>query len=61
MLRSSLCDYKDGYITASGTITVLNTGEAANPNNRKNTVIKNCAGFTDYMCEINDTKIDNAK
>ena len=61
MLRSSLCDYSDAYIIVSGTIAVLNTGEAANPNNRKNTIIKNCARFTDYICEINDTQIDNAK
>ena len=39
MLRSSLCENSDAYIIVSGTITVLNTGEAANPNNMKNTII----------------------
>ena len=28
MLRSSLCDYNDAYILASGTITVPNTAAA---------------------------------
>ena len=35
MLRSSLCDYIDVYILVSGTVTVPNKGEAANPHNRK--------------------------
>ena len=35
MLRLSLCDYSDAYILISATITVLNTGTVANPNNRK--------------------------
>ena len=29
--------------------------------NEKNTIIKNCAPFTDYMSEINNTQIVNAK
>ena len=45
MLRSSLCDYNDAYILVNETITVLKKGEAANPNNRKNIIIKNCAPF----------------
>ena len=62
MLRSSLCDYSDAYILVSGTITVPNTAAAAaNPNNRKNIVIKNCAPFTNCISEINNTQIDNAK
>ena len=44
-----------------GTVTVPNTGTAANPNNRKNTIIENCAPFTDCINEINNTRIDNAK
>ena len=35
MLSSSLCDYSDAYKLLSETITVPNTGEAANPSNRK--------------------------
>ena len=34
MLRSSLCDYSDGYILVKGNITVNNTADAgANANN----------------------------
>ena len=33
MLKSSLSNYSDAYILASGTIIVKNTGTAANPNN----------------------------
>ena len=50
MLRSSLCDYSDAYILLSATITVPNTAAA---NNRKKTIIKNCAPFTNYISEIN--------
>ena len=35
MLRSRLCDCSDIYIIVKGTITVLSTGTAAAPNNRK--------------------------
>ena len=46
MLKSSLCNYSDAYIV-KGTITILNTGRAAAPNNRnKEVVFKNCAPFT---------------
>ena len=38
MLKSSLHDYSDAYILVSGTITVLNTGTATAPNNRKNII-----------------------
>ena len=54
MLRSSLCIYSDAYILVSGNITVPNIGEAANPNNRKNIIIKNCATFTVCITEINN-------
>ena len=46
IIRSSLCDYSDAYIIVSGTVTVPNKGEAANP---KNIIIKNCAPFTDCI------------
>ena len=61
MLKSSLCDYIDAYILVSRNIIVPNTGTAANPNNRKNMLIKNCAPFTDCVIKINNTQIDNAK
>ena len=35
MLHSSLCDYIDEYIYLSGTLTIPNTGTAANPNKKK--------------------------
>ena len=60
MLRSSLCNYSDAYILVSGTITVPNTGIAANSNIRKIIAIKNYTPFTDYISEINNTQIDNA-
>ena len=34
-LRSILCGYSDAEVLVSGTITVPNTGVAANPNNGK--------------------------
>ena len=49
IIRSSLCDYSDAYILVSGTVTVPNKGEAANPKNRENIIIKNCAPFTDCI------------
>ena len=61
MLKSSLCDYSDAYTLVSGTITATNKGAAAVPNNRNNTIIKNCAPFTDCISKINYTQIDNAK
>ena len=63
MLKSSLCDYSDEYILVKGTITVNNTaaqGAAANNTNKK-VIFKNCAPFTNFISEINNTKIDNAK
>ena len=50
-------------------VTVPNTAAAvaaaaaaaANPNNRKNIIIKNCAPFTNFIREINNTQIGNAK
>ena len=63
MLRSSLGDYSDAYILVSGTMTIPNTAvaAAANPNNRKNIIIKNCNPFIDYVSEMNNTQIHNAK
>ena len=45
----------------SGTISVPNTGKTTNPNNTKNITIKNCTPFPDYISEINNRQIDNAK
>ena len=47
MLKSSLCDYSDAYMLASGTTTIENTEIVAAPNKRKKIIIKNCVPFTD--------------
>ena len=59
MLRSRWCDYNDPYTLVSVTITVPNTAAAAE--NRKNIITKNCPPFTNFISEINNTQIDNAK
>ena len=58
MLKSSLCGYSDAYILVKGTISFV--GQAGdNPNNNnKKVVSKNCAPFTDFISEINNTQID---
>ena len=63
MLKSSLCDYKDAYIPVKGTITVNSTAAADTDvnNTNKNVIFKNCAPFTNFIGEINNTKVDNAK
>ena len=38
MLKSSLCDYSDGYILVSGTITIASE-EGGNPNNNDKEVV----------------------
>ena len=59
MLRSRWCDYNDPYTLVSVTITVPNTAAAAE--NRKNIITKNCPPFTNFISEINNTQIDDAK
>ena len=62
ILRSSLCDYTNAFILVCVTITVPNTAAAdAGTNNRKNIIINNYAPFTNCICKINNTQIDNAK
>ena len=57
-----MCDYSDPYVVVSTTIKVPNTAaEEAAANNRKNTIIKDWTPFTNWISEINNTKIDNAK
>ena len=65
MLRSSLCDYSNSYILASGSITI--TGAGADDavkwldKNNKRVIFKDCAPLTDCISEIKNTQIDNAK
>ena len=63
MLKSSLCDYSDAYILVKGTITTNSTAAAdADENNANEKVkFKNCAPFTNYISEINNTQAGNAK
>ena len=57
MLRSSLCDYSDGYILVKGNISVNNTAD----NTNKEIILKYCAPFTNCISKINITQIDNAE
>ena len=63
MLRSTLCNFSDVYITVKGNITVNNTAAAdADANNtNKKVIVKNCAPFTNCISKINNTQIDNAE
>ena len=63
MLKSSLCDHSDAYIHVRGTMTVNNTAAAdtdANNTNKK-VIFKNCAPFTNYISQINNIDLENAK
>ena len=54
---SNLCDYSDPWILLKGTIRVPNTvAAAAGVNNiNEKAMFKNCAPFTDWITEINNT------
>ena len=59
MLKLSLCDYSDAYILVEGIMSVANYAAAvavAN-NNDKQAASKNCAPFTDFISEINNTQV----
>ena len=63
MLKSSLTDHSDAYILVKGNITVNNTSAAdsdANNTNKK-VIFKCCAPFTNFISEIINTEVDNAK
>ena len=59
MLKSSLCDYSDAYILATGTGDDAAARQADERN--KGVIFKNCAPFINWKSEINNTEIDNAK
>ena len=65
MLRSSLCDYSDTYILASGTITITGAGnnDAVRrlDEGNKGVIFKICAPFADCISEVNNTQINSAK
>ena len=54
LLRSSLCNHSDAYILVSGTITFAVLG-ASRGNNDIQLVFKNCAPFTNFISQINNT------
>ena len=58
---SILCDCSDAYIHDKGNIAIANAGRDANPDNRnKKVTFKNCAPFTNYISEVDNTQVDNA-
>ena len=61
MIRSNLCDYSDGYIHVKRIITVpITAGAGVAVNNTDQKVIfKNCATFTTFISEINNTQLDD--
>ena len=63
MLKSSLCDYSDAHILVKGTITITGDDAAARQADEidKCVVFENCAPFTNFISEINNTQVDNAK
>ena len=52
MLNSSLCDYRDAYILAKGTIIVPNTGRLAVPNNRNRKILSKDADVVMSMYNL---------
>ena len=65
MLKSSLCDYSDGYIRVKGRITIQGAGDDAAARQAderdKGVAFKNCAPFITCISEINNTQVGNAK
>ena len=60
MLRSSLCDDSDAYILVKWTITVAEATAASTNNANKKVVFKNCMPFTNCICRINNTQVNDA-
>ena len=67
MLKSSLYDYSDAYVLVQGTITIT-TGPPATDavtertdERNKRVIFKNYAPFTDWISEINNAQVDDAK
>ena len=56
MLKSSLCDYSDGYILVKGTITITGAGADAAARQAderdKGVAFKNCDLFTNCISKI---------
>ena len=65
MIKSSLCDYSDAYILVKEKITMTGAEDDAAARQAderdKGVAFKNCAPFINFINEINNTQIDNAK
>ena len=65
MLKSSSCDYSDAYILVKRRIKITGAGDTVakreTDQRNKGVVFKNCAPFTNFKSEIDNTEIDNAK
>ena len=65
MLKFSLYDYSDAYIPVKGKTTITGAEDDAAARQAderdKGVAFKNCALFTNYITEINNGKVDNAK
>ena len=65
MLKFSLCDYSDAYILVKGRITITGAGDNAAARQadeiEKGVAFKNCAPFINWISEINNTQVDNAR
>ena len=62
MLKSSLCDYSDGYMLVKGTVKVgKRTSAALTVERNKQVTFQNCVPFTDCIRKIKLDKLDNAE
>ena len=61
MLKASLRDFSDACILVKGTMTVASTAvvDANAYNTNIKVIFKNCAPFSKFKTEINNTKADN--
>lgn len=61
MLKLSFCDYNVAYILVNRTIGITAAGSKNSDKRNKQVTYKNCAPFTDYISELNNSQIDNTK
>lgn len=65
MLKSSFCDYSDGYILVKGTITIAEAGADAAvqrlDKRNKQVTFENFAPFTNCIGKINNIQADKTK
>ena len=64
MIRSNVCDYSDAYIHVKLSITIPKaaaTAAAPVNNTNKKVIFKNCAPFTSYIREIDNTQLYSAQ